>query len=123
MFGQTALLASGAILPLDAPKLSIAVSPELQTLLRGIAVALVAFVVIMALIKNMNFGRGGMGGGRMRPITIIVSLLVAAMLMDIELFQTIVNWAVAALYEVGQWVTDWLKSTSGEGGGGSVVIE
>lgn len=106
-----------------APQLTLTVSDSLQTVLRGIAVVIVALLLIMLLVKNMNFaGRGG-GGNKMKPATIAVALLVAAMLMDVELFITGLNWVLAVLFEVSQWIGDFFSETAGGSSGGTVDIK
>lgn len=104
-----------------APQLSLTVSDSLQTLFRGISLVLVGFLLIMLLVKNINFGRGGMGANKIKPMTIIACLLLAAMLMDVQLFVTGLNWVMNILFEIGTLVGDWFKSTPASGGGGGSV--
>jgi hypothetical protein len=112
----------GVMASASAPELSLSVSPSLQTVLRGFAVVLFAVLVIVLLVKNIKFGRGGGGGGRVDAKTIIIVLLTCAMLMDVGLFVTALNWGLALVYEIGQWIGDFLANTSGGDGGGSVDI-
>lgn len=112
------ILALGGGVGFNAPQLSLTISDELQTTFRGIAVGLVALLFIIVLVKKINFGRGGMGGGQMGAKVIIPTLLVAAMLMDVDLFVTALNWILSILYEAIQWMKDALD---GSGGGSGTV--
>ncbi len=120
---NTTLAAIGPMLPMvDAPQISVTVSPELQTVMRGVAVLLIIVVVVMMLIQNLElFGRGGMGGRKMGAKTIILAVLIAAILIDFELFIAIVNWVMAMVTEIGVWVRDWIVSVTGSGSSAGTV--
>ena len=115
------LKTAGGMLATDAPQLTLAVSAGLQNVLRGVAVLLVAVLLVMLLVKNIKFGRGGMGGGKIGAMTIVITLVVAAMLMDVQLFVTLLNWFLELVYEFGQWISSFLGGAT-SGGSGSVDI-
>jgi len=102
-----------------APTLELSVTPTTAALLRGVALFIVVAVVGFVLIKKMNFmgGQRGSQGGKMQVSGIVVALLVAAILMDIDLFVTLVNLAISLVYELGQIIKGFLSDISNTGGG------
>ncbi|HZL80728.1 MAG TPA: hypothetical protein VFC06_02125 [Demequina sp.] len=114
------VLMTGAMLPMaGAPTLELSVTPTTAALLRGVALFIVVAVVGFVLIKKMNFmgGQRGSQGGKMQVSGIVVALLVAAILMDIDLFVTLVNLAISLVYELGQIIKGFLSDISNTGGG------
>jgi len=117
-------LMTGAMLPMAAgdpvaPVLILDVTASTAALLRGVALFIVVAVVGFVLIKKMNFmgGRGGGQGGKMQASGIVVALLVAAILMDIDLFVTLSNLAISLVFEIGQIFKGILSDISNTGGG------